>query len=290
MHVLVLFGLSLIISASASVEVKTNYHDAVGIPTASKILAEEEAILAKNVEDERIVGGALAPANAYPFFGGLLISLIGGQNSVCGSSLVSHNRLVTAAHCWFDGQRQAWQFLVVLGSNSLGFGGTRIPTSHVIMHPQYHVQSLENDVATIYLPYSIMHNANIQPIRLPSFAELSDPFVGRWAVAAGFGKTTDHQQGASTTVNHVALQVISNTACAAVYTTNFVKSSTLCTNGFGGVGICGGDSGGPLTLYTQQGPLLIGVSSFTERNNCQGGNPSGFARVTSFHSFISQHL
>lgn len=95
----------------------------------------------------------------YDYFpqGGLVISLVGVVgNSVCGSSLVTSNRLVTAAHCWFDGNRQAWQFVVVLGSQFLFSGGTRIATTNVIVHPQWTPSTLANDVAVIFLPTNVL--------------------------------------------------------------------------------------------------------------------------------------
>ncbi|XP_050550440.1 transmembrane protease serine 9 [Spodoptera frugiperda] len=289
MRAVVLLGLALVASTSALVEVGTGYHQAVGIPTAEKIRAEEEKLLAAAGKDNRVVGGAIAPANAHPYFAGLLISLVGtsGQ-SVCGSSLLSANRLVTAAHCWTDGWNQAWQFLVILGSNLLFSGGVRIATTDVIMHPQYSTANLNNDIAMIRLPTNVLFTTGIQPIALPP--SWSGTFVGNWAVAAGFGRTSDQQAGASTIVSHVNLQVISVQACQAVFGSVFVVPSTICTNGAGGVGICGGDSGGPL-VYNQNGvPTLIGVSSFVARDGCQLGFPSAFARVTSFDSFIRQYL
>lgn len=45
------------------------YHAEVGIPLAAKIKESEEKIIANRVTgDERIIGGVLAPANAYPYF------------------------------------------------------------------------------------------------------------------------------------------------------------------------------------------------------------------------------
>nr|ACR15975.2 serine protease 19 [Mamestra configurata] len=297
MRALVLFGLSLVVSASALVEVQTNYHDSVGIPAAERIRVLEEEILAKNPQvnsnANRIIGGALAPANAHPHFAGMLVSFVGmAGNSVCGASLLSPNRLVTAAHCWFDGTRQAWQFLVILGSNLLYSGGERIATSHVIMHPNYYPRFLTNDIAMIYLPRNAMTNFNVRPIRLPNNSEVWSTFERDWAVAAGFGKTSDQQGHASSVVSHVALQVINNNQCAQLLqSNNFVSSGTLCTSGFGGVGICGGDSGGPLAAYDNDGqPFLIGVSSFAITNGCQRSLPSGFARVTSYLNFIHQHM
>ena len=80
MRALVLFGLSLVVSASALVEIQTNYHESVGIPTAEKI-AVEEAILAKidlapnDPRANRIIGGVLAPANAHPYFVSIILLL-----------------------------------------------------------------------------------------------------------------------------------------------------------------------------------------------------------------------
>ncbi|KAH9633628.1 hypothetical protein HF086_014596 [Spodoptera exigua] len=274
-------GLSLIVCASALLEVQTNYHDAIGIPAAEKIKALEEASLNEAVtNDNRIIGGALAPVGAYPYFAGLLINFFGTTaRSVCGSSLLSPNRLVTAAHCWFDGNRQASEFTVILGSNWLFSGGERIATRQVFMHPQIQCKPL--------LSFADV----VRPIRLPSNLELWNQFVGHWAVAAGFGSTSDEQAAASTVVSHIRLQVISNTQCENSYGLTIVRPSTLCTSGFGKIGICGGDSGGPLAAFDNNGnPFLIGVSSFTAYRNCTGGHPSGFARVTSFINFINQHL
>ncbi|CAH1636791.1 unnamed protein product [Spodoptera littoralis] len=288
------FGLSLIVCASALLEVQTNYHDAIGIPAAEKIRALEEASLANEAvtNDNRIVGGALAPVGAHPYFGGLLINLVGTTSrSVCGSSLLSANRLVTAAHCWFDGFRQATEFTVILGSNWLHSGGERIATRQVIMHPQYVPQFLTNDVAMIYLPWNAMMTGNVRPIRLPRNMELWNQFENHWAMAAGFGKTSDAQQTSASVVSHVSLQVINTDTCAQRFVAGFVTHSTICTSGVGSVGICGGDSGGPLAAHDNFGePFLIGISSFAALDRCQGGFPSGFARVTSFIGFISQHM
>lgn len=68
MRAVVLLGLALVASTSALVEVGTGYHQAVGIPTAEKIRAEEEKLLAAAGKDNRVVGGAIAPANAHPYF------------------------------------------------------------------------------------------------------------------------------------------------------------------------------------------------------------------------------
>ncbi|KAI8432350.1 hypothetical protein MSG28_004761 [Choristoneura fumiferana] len=223
--------------------------------------------------------------------GGLLINLLSGGLSACGSSLISQNRAVTAAHCWFDGWNQAWQFTIALGTNMLFYGGTRIATSQVVLHPQWNTATLANDVAVIYLPQNVWYSNTIQPIALPSSSQLWETFVGEWAVAAGYGKTNDAQTGVSTNsvISHVNIQVISVAQCQAVFG-SWALASNICTNGAGGVGICSGDSGGPLYINRWGQNILVGISSFVAAAGCQLGHPSAFARVTSFHSFITQNM
>ncbi|KAI5636488.1 trypsin domain-containing protein [Phthorimaea operculella] len=268
------------------------YHENYGIPLAKKIQEDEEAYLKAAENGGRIVGGAVAPAGQYPYLGGLIVTIPNMPRSVCGSTLLTANRLVTAAHCWFDGAHQAQQIQVVLDSQFLFTGqGVRMVAQQVVMHPEWNTQTLANDIAMIYLPQDVQFTANIQPASLPDGALLSETFVGSWGQAAGYGRLNDRDGlTTNTQVNHVALQIISVPDCAAYYTANFVRDTNICTSGNGGVGICTGDSGGPLTIRDQDRDILIGVTSFMSTNGCEFGQPSVFTRVTSFIPWIQSHL
>ncbi|XP_050550453.1 collagenase-like [Spodoptera frugiperda] len=245
-----------------------------------------------NIES-RIIGGERAP-HPYPFFAGLIISLIGKptMESFCGSSLLSSNRVVTAAHCYFDGDDRASKFEVVLGSNLLYQGGERHITRHVQVHPYYDPKFLTNDVAILYLPQNVRFTNLVHPIRLPNNYEQTNTFEGYTAVAVGFGYTNDLEEYTEITVlRHVELQVIDNAQCANYF--GLILPNTICTSGIGvagSVGICSGDSGGPLfVLDSNRHPVLIGITSFGAEL-CESGEPSGYSRVTSFMDFIKQHL
>jgi len=50
-----------------------------------------------------------------------------------------------------------------------------------------------------------------------------------------------------------------------------------------------GDSGGALVIRSGNTITQIGVVSFVSSAGCASGNPSGYARVTSFRNWIRQH-
>ncbi|XP_045449251.1 trypsin alpha-3-like [Melitaea cinxia] len=269
---IVVLGLALAVTAEEAIF--ADYHQEIGIPERARIDAAETAV---DFDGSRIIGGQVSALGDVPHLAGLRITLTTGQTSVCGSSLISNTRLVTAAHCWRSGSFQASLFTVILGSVNYNFGGVRINTNDVVTHPNYNTNSLNNDVAVIRIN-SVTFNNNIRPIAL---ATGSNNYVGATAVAAGFGRTSNFG-GVSSVARHVSLQVIDNNTCASIYVPGTVVDSTLCTSNSGGRSTCGGDSGGPLAI----GNTLIGITSFGSAGGCTVA-PAGFARVTSFASWLS---
>lgn len=98
----------------------------------------------------------------------MIITLIDGRRSACGSSLLSNTRAVTAAHCWRTLLARGRQFEVVLGSTLLFSGGTRVITSDVELHASYNMITLANDIAIIKLPW-VNYNSKFSRIYLISY-------------------------------------------------------------------------------------------------------------------------
>ncbi|GBP46317.1 Chymotrypsin BI [Eumeta japonica] len=283
----------LVVGGCVSLEADlSGWHSRIGIKLAEDIKkAEGELVLNRLLMQKPIVGGTIAFVNAHPHLAGIVIDLVGvNGNSGCGGSLITSNRVLTAAHCWYDGRSLAWRFTVVLGSAYLFFGGERIPTSQVVLHPAYSAKTLANDIAMIYLPRHVSFTSEIQPVALAGSAFIGHDFVGHWVVAAGYGRYSDATNPTMmTTVRDVNLKVISLTNCRGIYG-NIVLDSNICTSGSGGVGICRGDSGGPLTINIGNRPVLLGVSSFVAQNGCELGFPSAFARVPYYMNWIMKHV
>ncbi|XP_013191146.2 collagenase isoform X1 [Amyelois transitella] len=285
MRLFLLFGCAFIGFGSGEITIDVNYHENIGIKEAARIKQAEQAI---DFDGGKITGGWNAALGDHPHLGGLVIALTSGATSVCGSSLLSNTRAITAAHCWRDTFNQARQFTVVLGSLTLFTGGTRVVTSSVVLHAGYNPNTLHNDVAIINLNW-VTYTNFIQPASLPT-AFVNNNLAGYRAWAAGFGRYGDNLGiGNNQVMRHVHLTVITNAACAQVYGST-VQANTICTSGNGGVGICGGDSGGPLWFWWNNQRILVGVTSFEHISGCQRGFPGGFARVSSFIAWIQALL
>ncbi|XP_061379338.1 collagenase-like [Danaus plexippus] len=267
----------LSVAVTAYEPINIDYHNTIGVYEAARIKQAEEST---DFDGSRIVGGNFAILGQLQYQAGLLIRLLDGRQSVCGASLISNSRLVTAAHCWFSGGSQAREFLVVLGSITLYYGGTRILTNNVRPHEYFNPRNLHNDIAVIYInPVSYSNN-----IRNIGIACGDDLYVGSWATASGFGRFTE-TSGASTTLRYVNLQVITNEVCRRTFG-NMIIPSFLCVATPNGRSTCAGDSGGPLAIEN----TLIGITCFGHREGCTRGHPAGFIRISSFYDWIVSNM
>ncbi|XP_045500069.1 brachyurin-like [Colias croceus] len=258
-----------------------------GIPEYERIHKAEDAIVNNN--SSRITGGVPAAIGQYPYQVGLITEIIDTTDkAICGGSLISANRVLTAAHCWNDGEQQAWRFTVVLGSTYLFKDGTRIKSSAVQVHPLWVPYLIRNDIAVIFLPKALKFSDTISPIALPTKGD-SEDYDGLSAIATGFGITFDRENVTENqSLQHVRLNIMTNFICSLAYPF-LIRDSNICTNSFGGYSTCRGDSGGPLVIDTNNGRILIGITSFGSAIGCEFGLPAVFTRVSSYLDFISEN-
>ncbi|CAK1582732.1 unnamed protein product [Parnassius mnemosyne] len=262
-----------------------DYHRRIGIPEAARIKKlEDEAIKSGDLQS-RIVGGSITDISQVPYQAGLVITMLWVLTSVCGGSLISPTRVVTAAHCYTDGSLTAQSFTVVLGSNFIFSGGVRQTTTNFAVHPNWNPSTAANDIAVLRINAVSSSNV-IQPIALPSGNELSNNFLGQTALASGFGKTSDNGNiGSNQRLSSVNLPILADAECSRVYS-SWYHNTNICTSGAGGRGTCQGDSGGPLAVNSGGRRVLVGVTSFGHRDGCSVGYPAAYARVTSYVSWI----
>ncbi|XP_026325358.1 collagenase-like [Hyposmocoma kahamanoa] len=262
---------------------KRYYHETIGIKEAARIKAAEEAT---DFSGDRIVGGSNAALGQFPYMGGLLIRInliVTSVTSVCGASMLTNTRAVTAASCWWDGLLRGSELTVVYGSLTIFTGGTRINTSDVVMHPDWDPDFPLHNVAVITHEH-VRYTLDIHPVAMASGNNL---YENARAQAIGFGRQEDNAGISSNQqLHYVYLQVISNEKCAEDSSVSSLSESIICTSGYGGRSVCHRDHGGPLVADRR----LIGIVSYVDRLFCEQGHPQLYSRVSSYSSWIAGRL
>lgn len=161
-----------------------------------------------------------------------------------------------------------------------------VPASGWVAHPDYNTLNLANDIAVIrFTDQPVTLNAFVQAIDLAS--DDSELFVGEEVHVSGFGRYSDASQSASDVLRWTIKNVVTNLSCRIRFPT-LVQPSTICAIGDDQINnaVCNGDSGGPLAARRNGRSLQVGVVSFGSPFGCERGVPDGYARVSSFISWI----
>nr|XP_053648149.1 proclotting enzyme-like isoform X1 [Cherax quadricarinatus] len=261
-------------------------------PTGIRLLPQDVCGIS-NVNTIRIVGGTPPPKNLYPWLAAL--GYVDGQGKVeflCGAALITHQHLVTAAHCV---RSRSDLKIVRLGEHDLSISNETVHEDFNIMSQSFHENfdpiSYANDIAVIKMDRPATFRKGINAVCLPlpgKFRE--DSLVGTSGIVAGWGAVSFNNVS-SPTLLHVLLPVIGESECALKYT-RFrqvkINNTTMCA-GVGGRDACQGDSGGPMVMHFHSKTFLVGVVSFGFR--CAEPNfPGVYTRVKAYLDWILSNL
>ncbi|XP_053663777.1 uncharacterized protein LOC128712937 [Anopheles marshallii] len=216
---------------------------------------------------ERIVGGRNADTDDAPF----LVSLRNlhherrygfGSGLFCGGSLISADRVLTAAHCL---KTRASNMAVVAGILNRFDRSERMQQRRVfrhLSHPGWNSRTMYADIGLVSLqsPFHIsvpFSSGSLMPI------EPTDrrPTTGERCTIYGWGRTQEGpKQFQPVCLQKAVVTVLELERCnRSLHRVVNVPDGTFCAGSFaGGVDACQGDSGGPLVC----GGALYGVVSF----------------------------
>jgi secreted trypsin-like serine protease len=240
----------------------------------------------------QIVGGEPATPGEFPWQVALLDSAVANnfQAQYCGGALIGARWVVTAAHCVFDRRVELPSRVdILVGTTSLGSGGTRVGIDTIVVHPRYNERTSENDIALLRLVEPV--DSEVLPI-VTRAQETALTAAGTLATAIGWGDTLVAGDRYPVDLRKVGLPIVTNRVCNGPRSYGGqVKAKMLCA-GFaaGGKDSCQGDSGGPLVVADGNGGVaLAGITSWGAR--CAAPNKYGvYTRVARFATWIEKVL
>ncbi|XP_051170628.1 uncharacterized protein LOC127287634 [Leptopilina boulardi] len=237
----------------------------------SPILEEiEETFALNNKLSGRIVGGNAANTGAFPY----QVSLQRGYSHFCGGSILNKHWILSAGHCFRD--KNLFGKNVVVGTNNLKKGGDSFKIKRVIVHPQFNIMKLKNDLALIEIEGILEFSSNVKPISLPTYdIREADTSV----VASGWGRLKVNGV-VPIQLQYLNSKIFDHGKCKKF---NLLVSETnICTFTKKGEGLCNGDSGGPIVA----GEYQVGIVSWG--NPCAKGSPDVHTRVFSYVDWINE--
>jgi secreted trypsin-like serine protease len=188
----------------------------------------------------------------------LFINLGNDSAAICSGTMITPNKVLTAAHC----VENAIEVDVLLGvsSTQLGF----VTTTSWQIDPNFSRAAngaFTDDIAVINVPVSL-------PLPTVPVLSSSPPQAGQKGVIFGYGTTGASDDFAQLRSGVMKIATVDSSRISAVY-----ESSTS--------NVCSGDSGGPLLLQNGNQLSIAGITSYGDSRNCSVGERSVFMNVQS---------
>ncbi|KAH8293432.1 hypothetical protein KR054_000368, partial [Drosophila jambulina] len=218
---------------------------------------------------ERIVGGVELPIDVSPW----LASITVHGNYSCSSALITSQWLLTAGHCVHYPDK----YTVRAGSDSPEEGGTTREVERIILHPEFNLRTLDNDIALLKVKEPFQLGDNVQLVKLPLLNILPPTLL-----VAGWGTVNANVSDTEPKLRGTFVDVINQRRCQRLYSRlgRPIRATMLCAAA-PGRDHCYGDSGAPLVHHGSS----YGIVSFA--HGCADPHfPGVYTRLANYVTWI----
>ncbi|KAM9194658.1 plasma kallikrein [Dugong dugon] len=234
----------------------------------------------------RVVGGTNSSWGEWPWQVSLQVTPT-AHSHLCGGSIIGHQWVLTAAHC-FDGLSWPDVWRVYGGILNLSDVTKETPFSlvkEIIIHQQYKISEGGHDIALLKLAAPLNYTEFQKPICLPSKDDTDTIYTNCWITGWGYTKEKGEIQN---TLQKANIPLITNEECQTRYRDYEITSQMICA-GYkeGGTDACKGDSGGPLVCKHEGIWHLVGITSWGE-GCARRDHPGVYTKVAEYVDWISE--
>lgn len=223
----------------------------------------------------RIIGGRPITITSIPY----QLSLRLNGNHICGATLLDHSLAISAAHCF----PKSGAYSIKAGITSLREPGEIVHVERALVHPNYTGDSVDYDIALLFLSTPLDFTEKIRPAALPRPSEPVYP--GMVGIVSGWGVMYANQKDSySEELREVEMPVWEWERCKVVYERDVTRRVFCAGWPEGGKDSCQGDSGGPFVVKG----ILYGIVS-AGMDCAQPGFPGIYTNVYVLRGFIREY-